>query len=256
MKSTAFTTEQLADRFFDVREIENVMGRFVNSLLLKRDDEIYERYFSRFEDDICYGTNDGWYYGRDAVKAFFAGRYADTQARSEFVQKMFPDFLGEKVEEEIHGVGEMQEDAITPPVLELSGYGTTAKGVWLFNCANHQILSCGPYTTLENGYYAVDFTKEGTSWKIWHMQRIVVTKAPQELDWAHDDWKLPVDKPEFAALASLDLIPSPNMPEEISPIYSAGGKVPAKIRVPAPFYDWSETFSYGPAAGKAPAGRM
>ena len=68
MEQVKYTAEQLADRFMDLRAIENTMGRYVNSLLLKQEDTILHDYWSRFENDICYGTNEGWYTGRRAVR--------------------------------------------------------------------------------------------------------------------------------------------------------------------------------------------
>ena len=54
MKETRYTAEQLADRFMDIRAIENTMGRYVNSLLLKQENTILHDYWSRFESDLCY----------------------------------------------------------------------------------------------------------------------------------------------------------------------------------------------------------
>ena len=80
-----YTTEQLADRYLDVREIENTMGRYLNSLLLKQEDTVFEQYWSRFENDVCYGTNDGWYTGRRAVRELYEGMHRVTQVRSELI---------------------------------------------------------------------------------------------------------------------------------------------------------------------------
>ena len=244
MEPIQYTAEQLADRFMDVRSIENTMGRFMNSLLMKEEDAILHKYWSRFEYDICFGTNDGWYTGRRAVREYFDALYRNTQIRSELVRRMFPDFLGDKTDEEIHGVGALIVDAIAPPVIELSGYGTTAKGVWLFVNAAHEILECGPYSILETGYYAVDFTKEGTEWKLWHVQRIVETRAPQEKNWA-DDWTLPAPRAEFESLKELSL-PAPTRPGPVREVFRPGRPAPEKVRLPEPFYDWADTFSYGP----------
>lgn len=244
MDTIRYTAEQMADRFMDIRSIENTMGRFVNSLLMKQENTILHDYWSRFENDICFGTNDGWYTGRRAVRGYFDALYKNTQIRSELVRSMFPDFLGDKTDEEIHGVGALIVDAIAPPVIELSGYGTTAKGVWLFVNATHEILECGPYSVLETGYYAADFTKEGTEWKLWHVQRIVETRAPQEKNWA-DAWELPAPKAGFESLRELSL-PEPTRPGTIREIYRAGRPAPEKVRLPEPFYDWPDTFSYGP----------
>lgn len=73
MEQVKYTAEQLADRFMDLRAIENTMGRYVNSLLLKQEDTILHDYWSRFENDICYGTNEGWYTGRRAVPGVLRG---------------------------------------------------------------------------------------------------------------------------------------------------------------------------------------
>ena len=202
MEQVKYTAEQLADRFMDLRAIENTMGRYVNSLLLKQEDTILHDYWSRFENDICYGTNEGWYTGRRAVREYYEAMHRNTEIRSKLVQKLFPDFLGDKTDEEIHGVGALIVDAIAPPVIELSGYGTTAKGVWLFVNATHEILECGPYSILETGYYAVDFTKEGTEWKIWHMTIYPLFQSEFGEGWADNTefvsnaFEFPNAKPE------------------------------------------------------------
>lgn len=244
MYKNDYSTERLADAFLDLREIENTMGRYVNSLLLKKEDTIMHEFWSRFEDDLCLGVNDGWFTGRKAVSEYYEALYKNTCARSALIQKMFPNFLGGLTDEEVHGVGAMIVDAIAPPCIEVSGYGTTAKGVWLFINTCHEIMENGPYTIQENGYYAVDFIKEGTNWKIWHMQRIIESRAPQEVNWA-DKWELPPSKPGFIELSELK-IPVPNRPGVIREIYRPDRPQPIKLRLPEPFYDWKDTFSYGP----------
>ena len=99
MEQVKYTAEQLADRFMDLRAIENTMGRYVNSLLLKQEDTILHDYWSRFENDICYGTNEGWYTGRRAVREYYEAMHRNTEIRSKLVQKLFPDFLGDKTDE-------------------------------------------------------------------------------------------------------------------------------------------------------------
>lgn len=249
-----YTSEQLADAFFDLREIENTMGRYVNSLLLKKEDSVMHDFWSRFEYDLCYGTNDGWYTGRKAVSEYYRALHENTRTRSSLIQGMFQNFLGGKSEEEIHGVGALIVDAIAPPCVEISGYGTTAKGVWLFVNTVHEIFDSGPYTMQENGYYAVDFTKEGANWKIWHMQRIVETRAPQQVNWA-DEWSMPAAKPEFAVLSELSM-PAPNRPGTLREIYRPGRPEPEKLRLPEPYYDWDDTFSYGPEMPEYRRARM
>lgn len=241
-----YTLEEKANMWLDLREIQNLMGRYVRSLMLKQEGDVFERFWSRFEGDVCYGVNEGWYTGRDEVEAYYKKLAENTAVRSQLIRDLFPEFLGAKSDEEIQGVGQMTVDGLSVPVLEVSGLGTTAKGVWLFVGADHRILPNGPYTYAENGYYAVDFTKENTEWKIWHMQRIVEAGGPQGRDWAvaESEQKLPPIKEEFKALEQLEL-PKPSHPAVLRERFYAGRPAPEKLRYPEPFYDFQDTFSYG-----------
>ena len=39
-----FTPDELADRWYDRREIVNLAGKFVTSILLKQEDSIFDRF--------------------------------------------------------------------------------------------------------------------------------------------------------------------------------------------------------------------
>ena len=56
------TLEFLVERWEDQRTIKNLMGKYVNCLLLNRQGEIFDSFFSTF--------NDGSYIGPDAVKGY------------------------------------------------------------------------------------------------------------------------------------------------------------------------------------------
>lgn len=238
-----YSTEQLADIWMDQREIQNLMGRYVSRVLLKQESTVFDEFWSRFEEDVCVGLNDGWYVGRDAVEGYYKALVENTAVRSDLIQKMFPDYLGKLTKQEIHGVGDLQVDALCSPVIEISGYGTTAKGLWFFVGAHNAILPNGPYTMLENGYYAVDFVKEGVEWKIWHLQRICETAAPDGTNWA-EKWEFPPTKPRFETLVELQMPPFTQ--EKVNrEVYYAGRPMPEKVPIPEPFYDFRDTFSYG-----------
>jgi hypothetical protein len=67
---TNLQIEHLVERWEDRRDVKNQMGKFVHYLLLKQEAKIVDDLWSARED-ICYGVNDGWYQGREAVKGFF-----------------------------------------------------------------------------------------------------------------------------------------------------------------------------------------
>lgn len=237
------TTEQLADAWMDQREIQNLMGHYVSRLLLKQEGTVFDEFWSQFEEDVCIGLNDGWYVGRDAVGDYYKALVENTAVRSALIQKLFPDYLGHLSKDEVHGVGDLQVDALCSPIIEVSGYGTTAKGLWFFTGAHNAILPNGPYTFLINGYYAVDFVKEGVEWKIWHLQRICETTAPDGTNWA-EQWELPPAMDDFKELENLKM--PPYTQEKVNrQVYYAGRPAQEKVRIPEPFYDFKDTFSYG-----------
>lgn len=236
-------TDKLASLWLEQREIQNLMGRYVSYRLKKKDISVFDVFWSKFEEDVCIGVNEGWYIGRDAVEGYFQKCHENTQTKSALIQELFPSFLSNKTKEEIHGVGQLDVDAICSPIIEISGYGTTAKGVWLFLGARNDLFPGGPYSLVENGYYAVDFIKEGTNWKIWHLQRICEFSAPDGVNWAAE-WQFPSLVNDFS---SLDALVEPPFTQRqcVREIYRPDRTEPDRVRIPEPFYDFSETFSYG-----------
>ena len=53
------TTEQLVQRWEDQRNIKNLMGKYCNIVILNREGEIPERFWSARED-ISLGFNEGF----------------------------------------------------------------------------------------------------------------------------------------------------------------------------------------------------
>ena len=54
--------EYLVERWEDQRTVKNLMGKYVNCLLLNRQGEIFDAFFSSRED-VCLTFNDGSYIG-------------------------------------------------------------------------------------------------------------------------------------------------------------------------------------------------
>ena len=65
-----YTKEELLGRWEDVREIRNVMGRLSADYVLKRENSMFESYWSARED-VCLGVNEGWYLGPEAVQGYY-----------------------------------------------------------------------------------------------------------------------------------------------------------------------------------------
>ena len=69
--------EQRVERFEDRREIKNIMGKYVTSCLLCREDTLVDTLFAG-RDDISVGFNNGYYVGREAVKGLPSASSAQT----------------------------------------------------------------------------------------------------------------------------------------------------------------------------------
>ena len=67
-----YTTEQMADLWEDVHEIENMMGRRAFHILLRQDTKTWEECWCRKATDPCLGLEKGYYRGYDALEAWFA----------------------------------------------------------------------------------------------------------------------------------------------------------------------------------------
>ena len=87
------TLELLVERWEDQRTIKNLMGKYVNCLLLNRQGEIFDSFFSK-KADVCLTFNDGSYVGPDAVKGYFEAIVARNLLSAQLLQKRLPEKLG------------------------------------------------------------------------------------------------------------------------------------------------------------------
>lgn len=242
MKSEAFTTEQLMDRWEDQRDIKNLMGIYANYIILNKDADVVADLWSQ-RGDLCYGVNDGWYAGREAV----AGYYRAVRERNELVarclQEKFPQEIGGKTADEIFGIGTFRVYPVSCPVIEIARDGETAKGLWYCQGSHAEVLGCGPTSMWSWGYYAADFIREGDAWKIWHLQFTNDVDARCGQDWGKPIAPLP-ELPEFDALRAYSL-PAPTVAECLRRRYSTDRPLTPAPRIPEPYGTFGETFSYG-----------
>ncbi len=233
---------QRTERFEDRREIKNIMGKYVTSCLLCREDTLVDTLFCS-RDDISLGFNNGYYVGREAVKEYYAAVCAATAKKSACLQKIFPKELGSLSEEEVYGVGPFKAEPLTSFYMQEAEDMQTAKAIWMVEGSITDISEKGPITNWAWGYYCADFIKEDGQMKLWHVLRVEEVHCPNGVDWG-----MPEDPyeplPEFAELKDIE-IPAPNHPAVVNELFSAS-RGPAKPpRLPEPYTTFAETFSYG-----------
>ena len=93
MSFLKFNTEQLVGRFEDRRDVKNLAGKYVMSLLLKKEPTMLADLWSGRED-ISLGMNSGYYAGRTAVEGYYASIDAATRQKAQVVKSVFPEDLG------------------------------------------------------------------------------------------------------------------------------------------------------------------
>ncbi len=239
-----YTTEELADRWMDRREIQNIMGKYVYATMMKEEKTILSRFWSK-RDDICLGLNNGYYVGQTAVKTYYETIDRNTRITTEYMLKVLPKYFKGKTADEMHGVGSLDVDALNTAVIEQAEDGKSIKALWHVIGLDTDIHPEGPYSYWGYGYIAVDFIRENDEWRIWHMQNIVELDAPVGTDFGKPAAK-PESIPEFAGLSGL-LLPLPEMTvaEIIHEAYHDSRGFAPLARVPEPYVTFAETFSYG-----------
>ncbi|NTV91392.1 MAG: hypothetical protein HGA22_13700, partial [Clostridiales bacterium] len=67
-----FSTEQLTERWEDLREIKNLMGKYANLIILNREQDVYRMLWDTTRTDCSLGFNDGYYNGNGAIAGYYA----------------------------------------------------------------------------------------------------------------------------------------------------------------------------------------
>ncbi len=236
------TTLELTERFEDRREIKNLMGKYVASLILKREGTIFADFWSKAED-VCLGFNHGYYKGADAITGYYAAVAEATRLKGKALQKKFPEQLGSLSDEELYGTGPYEAKPLTSPYIVEAEDQKTAKGLWMVQGIDTDITTAGPVTYWTWGYFAADFIKEDGGWKIWHLQYVEDVHHLSGQNWGAEETPYP-ELPEFSCLKDIS-IPAPNVPATVREYYSADRNYTAAPQIPVAYSTFAETFSYG-----------
>ena len=237
-----FTAEELVGRFEDRRDIKNLMGKYVASLLLKRESTMFDDFWSK-QDDICLGVNEGYYRGREAIRDYYEKIHQYTIAIRDILVKLFPKETAGKTPEELYGIGPFEDRSINNAVIEIATDGNTAKGMWACLGNVTTVTTRGPVTHWVFGYYAADFIREDDKWKIWHLLYLEDVNSPAGHSWVEGKNPYP-ELPEFASLADVPL-PEPNVKQVLRERYHPNRPFTKTPRIPEPYDTFAETFSYG-----------
>ena len=235
-----YSTEQLTQRWEDQRAIKNLMGKYANTVLLNREQEVFPRFWS--EDGPTLAFNDGVYRGAAAVKAYYDVCRDRNALVAGLLQKRFPERLGGMSEEEIYGIGPFKVMPLYCPIIEVAGDGKTAKGLWFCQGAKNDVEACGPRARWTLGWFAADFRKEADGWKIWHMQYVNDVDGTCGQSWGREAVVYP-DLPEFAPLKDF-AYPAYTETKTVRAYYTPDRPITEAPAIPEPYETFADTFSY------------
>lgn len=235
-----YTTAQLADRWYDRRDVTNLAGKYVTSLLIKKEGTVFETFWAK-ADDVSLTFNDGRYTGREAVFTYYASVAEATKVKSQFIKKLFPEKLGDLSDDKLFGVGQLKALPLTTPVIEIAGDGKTAKGIWNVQGSDNDVTAYGPLSLWSVGYLCIDFLKEDDDWKIWHLSYLEDLKTPMGESWVTPAAHTP--DPAFAEIANIQLAPYTEE-KTFYQAYHATRPFTPPPELPVPYETFADTFSY------------
>lgn len=214
--------ERRIQRLEDLHEIEQLMSRraYLHSVG-RNGDEMDQCWSTR--DDIVFEPEDwGVWEGQAAVRqAYVEGN-------------PFPDGTP----------GLLVEHTLTTAVVEVAEDRQTAKGVWI--SPGHETFPMVPGEPPKPhwswGRYAVDFVREESGWRIWHLHVLTTFRTPFDTSWVDSALHRPDYLPEEG-----EAMPGINPPTRgvtFNQPYHPD-LVPAYQPVPpAPYATWSDVTSY------------
>jgi len=240
--NTRFTTEELVGRFEDRRDVKNLMGKYVVSMLLKKESTMLKNFWSK-KSDICLGVNEGYYQGTEAIGAYYKSIDKYTIATRDLLVKLFPKQTAGKTQEQLYGIGPFEDRCINNAVVEIAADGKSAKGMWASLGNVTDVTTRGPVSHWVCATYAADFILEDEKWKIWHLLYLEDVRSPAGYNWS--EGKNPfAELPDFALMAAVSLA-QPNVKKVLRERYSLNRPFTKLPRIPEPYNTFAETFSYG-----------
>ena len=237
------TPEEQVTRWEHLRAIENIMGKITYYGIYCWDQKIYEELWCKKAENPCLGFNNGWYQGYEAIRGYYDALRDLMEKRTELVKAANPEEFGDKTVDEIFGVGSLDVNNMTTPIIELADDMQTAKGLWYNMQGDTNYDATGIATYHHWGWVGVDFVYEDGAWKIWHMVNAEDLNFRAGTTWVEEAEPLPV-LPEFAELADYQL-PEPNVPADVYELWHDRRKQVDYPGVPQPYTTFAETFSYG-----------
>jgi hypothetical protein len=233
-----------ATRAVDNQAVANVMGRhaFYHGAG-KNCDELTAIWAKKAPTPNTFTNPAGAWTGEHIQSSYCEMNTVNQKKDLDALRKIYPEIPDSPSS---YAAGQFLMHTLTTPIIEVAGDGKTAKGMWyspgiFVGATNGSDGKAGGIYFYEK--YGVDFIKEADGWKIWHIQMFYDLTGPLE----HGVADVPIkgkSMKEAGEMAAQD----PRMKQD-----KANPKpykdwspttIPVMTPTPAPYYTFSETFSY------------
>jgi hypothetical protein len=212
-------------RALDYQEIANVAGKHeYYHTALRHADEL-NNIWAQEADDISWTNNGQKYSGRDEVYKFYVTDLASNLTSS--LQSANAIDSSIEIKDANLGTGVLWYHTLNSPLIEVAGDGKTAKGIWMSfgTVTGPQGASMTAQWTCET--YGIDFIKENSKWKIWHLRLWVYFYTDVDGHWYNTS-----DNTAFSS--------SGNTYNQGYSLYT----IASSPKMPEPYDTWDNTFSY------------
>lgn len=236
-----WTEEAAMEHVLDVEAVMDVMNRRVFYLMEGRHrDELADLWVSDPEHraTASFGRNYGYYVGWAEIERYYVTEYE--AQRREILEKFAAEDPTIEVCDENLNIGFTCMNPNSTPLVEISGDGKTAQGVWYAIAQETTGRPDGKSEAVWRGEkLAADFIREAGGWKLWHLMIATDYINPagtpheiQPLEYApgEDPREIEFGKPTIAMLTHDSRLHwADNYPPE-----------------PVPYESWNEEMGYGP----------
>ena len=237
------TPEEQVTRWEHIRAIENLMGTRSYYGLYRWSDKVWDEMWCRKAPNPSLGFNNGYYQGYEAIEGYYKACHDLAELKTRLVKEANPDRFANKTVEDIFGVGSLDVNNLTTPIITLADDMQTAQGLWYYMRGNTDYDQTGIGTVHQWGWVGVDFVYEDGAWKIWHMVFAEDLNFRAGESWVEDSAPRPT-LPEYAAIADFKM-PEPNVPMDVYELWHDRRRQADFPGVPKPYATFADTFSYG-----------
>ena len=190
-----------------------------------------DQYWAQAVDDIVYAHGKEAFYGRESTYQYYieTPKQMCANGRENALKNYGMHF------DPPDGPGYRVHNVISSPVVEISGDGKTAQGIWMAHTFMSQMNSDGAAApSFGLAKYGDEFCNENGAWKMWHRRDYVDAMLPCKiLDTPPYENNIPAFDTDIKTIAQVgDMIYHP---------YSCTYREPA---IPSPYETWDPAQSY------------